>query len=52
MVWLFCVQAVYDDSVTMDQQWALVYWVAPCVAGVAGTLVWKALEPKPKAKTD
>lgn len=43
---------MYDGSVTMDQQWFLVYWVAPCGAAVAGTLLWKALEPKPKAKTD
>ncbi|CAN0389475.1 unnamed protein product [Pylaiella littoralis] len=44
--------AVYDSSVTMDAQWFLVYWVAPCAAAVAGTLLWKSLEPKPKAKTD
>ncbi|CAM9865246.1 unnamed protein product [Ascophyllum nodosum] len=44
--------AIYDDEVTMDQQWFLVYWLAPCVAAIAGTLVWKLLEPKPRAKTD
>lgn len=45
-------QYFYDDSVKIDQTFFLVYWVAPIAGAVAGTLIWKMLEPKPKAKTD
>lgn len=45
-------QYFYDDSVKIDQAFFLVYWVAPIVGTVAGTIIWKLLEPKSKPKTD
>ncbi|CAM9406025.1 unnamed protein product [Discosporangium mesarthrocarpum] len=44
--------AYYVDPSSINRDHFLVYWVAATAGAVAGTLIWKAVEPKPKAKTD